>query len=176
MTRLLLGAIIAAICGISLCPAQPNDSQTITNWGAAVDNVQLAINVTNKVIEAGAGTLVTAWTKNSSTNSIAIYTSWQSIYDFDVFLIDQQGTEHHVKPGDPGRYGSGGFRSVRAGSTNRAAIALYNWDRTLKPGPYTLKVKATFWDTTNGDVDRNSKHDLVSNLLAIQIKSPPPAK
>jgi len=50
-TRTILGAICVAFFGVSICIAQSNGSQTITNWGENVNGVQLSIALPNKACE-----------------------------------------------------------------------------------------------------------------------------
>lgn len=141
------------------CSAQPNGSQTITNWGESVSGVHLSIALSNDVIHAGPITVL-ATIQNQSTNIIRLI-EFVGATDFDIFLIGSSGNAVKLTP-------------LKPLSGSRVPIMLWpgqslDWTipvtigKDLKPGEYMFKASRRF-------IANDKWFEMQSNSLKVQAE------
>jgi hypothetical protein len=152
----------------NICVAQPSNSQSVTNWGESVGGVQLSISLSNNVLARGLSTTVQYRVRNSSTNLI-FWSVVNATQGFDVFLTNNAGKIYFLTP-EPDtnsevidiRY-SLAFK-VKAGGMYGDSVPIVI-GKKIKPGNYQLEARQYFYI-----VGKRQSHELVSNLLDMQVK------
>ena len=149
--------------GASVCKAQTNNSQKVTNWGESVQGVRMSITMTNKVVKTDSTISLEAVIKDYSTNAIAIEEIFMPGDFFNVALISDTGEKYDlIKP--PIQVRAVTFKTINPGEQCVWSLPV-TFGRNIKPGDYTLQATRWFWvkSTTN-------EFKLESNSLKVQIK------
>jgi hypothetical protein len=170
--------------GVDVCNAHASEPQDVTLWGKSVQDVQLALTMTNSVVESGSSIVVRATIKNTSTNTIRLdYTGMPS--DFDLILTGGAGKIRHLIPA-PIIVHMHVLLSIIPGEQRAWPIPV-TFGSDISPGDYTLKAARTFSVTIGGNVDHGTgfgkpgtprdsyinagNFTADSNLLKVQVKS-----
>ena len=162
MIRIILISLCVINFGASACIAQTNGPQTIANWGEGVQDVQMAITMTNNVVEPGSEIPLLTVIKNSSTNVITV----QEIDmpgDFYVALTGSAGERYDLIQ-LPIIVRSVSFRPINPGEQEVRTLPV-TFGKNIKPGDYTLQATRWFWVES-----RAYQFKLVSNSLKVRIK------
>jgi hypothetical protein len=143
--------------------AQTNGPQTATNWGESVQGVQMAITMTNSVVEAGPEIPLVAVIKNSSTNKVKFYETGMP-GDFYVALTGSAGERYDIIQ-LPITTHMQNLRAIYPGEQNVRTLPV-SFGKNIRPGDYTLQAARGFYV---GDGD-DGWIQLESNLLKVQVK------
>jgi hypothetical protein len=160
MKKLFIVYLLTVFASI-ICAAQTN---TTTNWGEPVCGVQMSITTTNNVIAVGSTIVLHCRIKNSSTNVVAMGSTGQPIYDFNISLVDSSGKLHDLRPKDkfPRPFFMNTLIGINSGEIYECDIPL-RIDSDIPAGNSKFKV-------TRSISIQKKWYALISNLLEIQIK------
>ncbi len=167
MTIKLLITVFASIFIVNICAAQSSSSQTVTNWGASVEGVQLSISLTNNVLARDSSTTVQFKVRNTSTNLIY----WNVVnptQGFDVFLTNNVGDVYFLTPEQDTNsdiiniYYAMAFK-VKSGELRGGSVPIVI-EKKIKPGKYQLEARQYIYI-----LGKRQSHELVSNILEVQV-------
>ena len=153
--------------------ADTNSPAVTNSWGTPVHGVQLSVQLTNTVLTRGAPVVFTACVTNSSTNviGIAIITIGPFL-GFKVVMIDESGKEFDPRTTVFPNAGSSGPPSrISPGSKEAHEIIIFDFNRSLKPGNYKLKVTRPFSIETSGHFKIPPDfYDVTAKLLEVRVR------
>jgi hypothetical protein len=153
-------SLYVVIIWSNFCAAQTsNGTPASTNWGKAVQGVQLSIVATNSVVAAGSS--ITVWTviTNTSTNVVRLVES-RAETDYDLMATNSAGARYPLTP----RFIIGRRATVRLSPAKQYAISVpVSFPTTIEPGEYTLTASRGFESSVGN-------FELESNPLIIQVK------
>jgi hypothetical protein len=161
MLKTLFKIILALKVIVSV--GQITAAQTVTNWGDLASGFQLAVDLSNQVVFAGADTMLTCWIKNSSTNvGSTPAKTWAG--DFYVILTNNSGKFYELTPNPDRQFAisQGIGRPIKPGSVAGYRILL-PLSADITPGHYSLLTKRSV--VLDGKTCK-----LTSILLEIQVK------
>jgi hypothetical protein len=161
-TKLFIAACLTGLAW-SICYAQPNTFQTITNWGESLNGVHLSINVSTNVIDIGSTAFISAKIQNSSTNTVSMIER-NPLTEFDITLSSNSGKKYNLTPDIRNMPVRRSFTvNLNPGEVQDWRIPV-SFGKAIEPGDYLLKAKRNIIATGgNGGA-------LVSNLVKVQIK------
>ncbi len=153
--------------------ADTNALGVTNSWGIPVHGVRLSVQLTNTVLTRGDPVVFTACVTNASTNVIGVaIVTIGPFLGFKVVMIDESGKEFDPRTTVFPNAGSSGPPSrISPGSEEAHEIIIFDFNRSLKPGNYKLKVTRPFSIETGGHFKRPPDfYDVTAKLLEVQVR------
>jgi hypothetical protein len=161
MIKLILITICLGAVEVYTCHAGPDESLETTNWGMSIQGVQMALKISNTVVDTDSPIKLLILLTNSSTNSIEVITTG-TVADFDFVLTTSAGRAFHLRPPFP-LEGMAVREMIKPGQ-QKIQPATVSIKKSIKAGDYTFKAIRSF--RANG---RNFKAE--SSSLKVRIKA-----
>jgi hypothetical protein len=140
-------------------------SQSVTNWGIPVYDIQLATTLSNNVITPDSIIVLECHVKNTSTNNA--YFLGDPRLQFQISLVSDTKENYELTTDPLSRPGGGGIYELKPSETNDYAIPL-QINKDLKHGNY--KLETTISMRTIIEANTIKIFRVVSSPLDIEIK------
>ncbi len=173
MKKIVFGVFLL-ILFLTTSMSQPSNTTGVvhSDWGQAIEGIQLSASLTNDIIPAGSAFSVFAGMENLSTNIVIIGESSPET-DFSVFLISNLGQKYQLTP-TPFRFTKLIRKTLNPQESYDCiiSVAINHYfeapgftptNKDVPNGDYTLKI-------TRKISTKGKPFELESNSLHVQIK------
>jgi hypothetical protein len=130
----------------------------------------MSVSMTNATVKVGSNATITVCITNCSTNLVAMGDTGNGLYDYNVVLTDSAGNAHDFTPKEGLRvFMHNRLIYIRPAVGHSEQLELH-FGSEFKPGEYACRVKKSILFHKNGQLDKDSRCDLISNGLRIKME------